>query len=634
MRHALRFSLLLLGCAALLLAGPPTPATALPPWAPAEWQSLQVTHNWTQNERPVLSGDRLVWQAFDGVDWEILTYDLASGAIEQLTDDTADETGPEFAGDQLVWVTYPAPLPPQIYFFSAAVPSLTLYDPATHTLEQIPQSEGVQGPPVTAGDLVVFLAGPSPDAADIYVYSLTTGQTRRLTNDAYPQSDPATDGRYVAFVTHPYQYSELWLFDSETGTLRQLSTIGRSSNTVGPPSVNEGRIAWVESDSRDYFLRLFDTAVPGWTTLTRTEDHTLAQPLRSPVVGGNTLAWLSWTNPGRQAMPHESPWSVMVADLSDLAPRTIGDAFAGDLGIQSDGALLAYTSFEFGAGNVLHVYETASGEQTTIDPDPERRSSAGPAGSPTGGGRAVGLARSGDQLVGPSLAGGRVACSAYQSVNSQSPDSDIILGYQGTPPPVPAAPNPPYRVFADLAGSPYAGAVNLLAGQGIVRGYQHGDRLLFEPDRPVLRWQFLRMVLDATGVKWFLYNNQSPFTDTFVNGVEVDTLRRVAEAGLELGITKGTAPTRLSPYRPMSRAEAITMLIRAAEAKKPGSTATPATYQATLGSFSPTHADSLRRAEYLGLLNGLVDFGPGWDPWQTMTRGEAAQVLANLLHTL
>lgn len=633
MRMARRLTVVLLRSVApmlvvFMLSIPPAYA-ATPSVTASEWHSLQVTHNWTMNEQPQLGGERLVWQAFDGTDWEILAYDLASGSISQLTNDGIDESDPRLDGAHLVWTTQP--FPPGVHLPINVPSTLSLYDFDIHTIMPIPESEGVQGSPQIAGDLVVWEAGPDSGTTDIYVYNLTTRQTRRLTNDAYRQSDPATDGRYVAFVTHPYQYSELWLFDSETGTMRKLSDAGRSTNTVGRPSVNEGRVAWVESDGRDFYLRVFDAAGDHMITATQTNDHTLAQPLRSPVIGGNTVAWLSWTNPGRQVMPHESPWSVMVADLATLAPRTIGDAFAGDLGIQSDGALLAYTSFEFGAGDVLHVYETASGQETTLDPDPEHRSSGGTAGFPTGGGRGVGMARSGGQLIGPSLAGGRVAFTAYQSVNAPYADSDIILGYQGSPPLVPAAPSPPYRVFADLTGSPYARAVDELAGQGIVRGYQQGDRLLFEPDRPVLCWQFLRMVMDATGVKWFLYNNQSPFTDTFVNGVEIDTLRRVAEAGLELGITKGTAPTRFAPYQPITRAEAITMLIRAAEAKKPGSTTAPAGFRGTLGSFSPTHADNLRRAEYLGLLEGLVGFGPVWDPWQPMTRGEAAQVLAELL---
>lgn len=620
MRHALRFSLLLLGCAALLLAGPPTPATALPPWAPPEWQSLQVTHNWTQNERPVLSGNRLVWQAFDGVDWEILTYDLASGSIEQLTDDTADETGPEFVGDHLVWVSDPVPLPLWVYTVSAAVPSLTLYDPATGALETIPQSDRVLAPPVTSGDLVVFLAGPSPNDADLYVYSLASGQTRRLTRDSYPQSEPATDGRYVAFVTHPYQYSELWLFDSETGKMMQLSSVGRASTTVGPPSANAGRIAWVESDGRDYYLRLFDAAVPLLTTLTRTEDHTLAQPLRTPVLGGDMVAWLAWTEPGRRAMPHESPWSVMVSRLSAFAPRAVGAAFGGEVWLQEDGTLLAYTDFDRGPS--LHVYDVGAGTEHELDADPGAAAGAGASLS----GRGVR-----GPATRPSLDGGRVAFSAYQFVNPVYDDRDIVLAYRGSAPATPRSPSPPVRRFSDVGDSAYAQAIADLAARGIVRGYRAYDHLEFAPDRAVLRWQFLRMALEATGVDYAFFNEQPGFADLIGPSGENNFLRRVVAAGLALGITRGTTDTTFGPYAPISRAQALTMLVRAAEAADAGSTLTPTEYRGTLQGVLGPHAENLRRAEYHGFLRGLAGLGPAWDPWAPMTRGEAAQVLVNLL---
>ncbi|MHB8869190.1 MAG: S-layer homology domain-containing protein [Thermoleophilia bacterium] len=622
MRHAPRFSLLLLGCAALLLAGLPTPATALPPWAPPEWQSLQVTHNWTQNERPVLSADRLVWQAFDGVDWEILTYDLASGSIEQLTDDTADETGPEFVGEHLVWVSDPAPLPPWVFAASVAVPSLTLYDPATGALETIPQSDRVLGPPVTSGDLVVFLAGPSPDDADLYVYSLASGQTRCLTRDSYPQSDPATDGRYVAFVTHPYQYSELWLFDSETGKMMQLSSVGRASNTVGPPSANAGRIVWVESDGRDYFLRLFDTAVPLLTTLTRTEDHTLAQPLRTPVLGGDTLAWLVWTDPGRPRFPHDSPWTLMVSNLSAFAPRAVGAAFGGELWMQEDGTLLAYTDFDLGPR--LHAYDLATGTDQVLEAGAEGDSGGGTT-LPMRGARGLGTP--------PSLNEGRVAAAAYQFVNPVYDDSDIVLAYRGSAPATPLSPSPPVRRFSDVGDSAYAQAIADLAARGIVRGYRAYDHLEFAPSEASLRWQFLRMVLEATGVRYdFTYNAQPGFVDLIGPGGEDMFLRRVVEAGFELGITRGTTARTFGPYAPISRAEATSMLVRAAEVASSGSTATPTDYQGTLVGFSGPHAENLRTAEYQGFFRGLVGFGSAWDPLAPLTRGEAAQVLVNLMH--
>ncbi len=587
MKATRRLMVGLLGFLAFLPLASPAHAAAVP--ADTGWLSLQVTHNWTMNEQPQLDGERLVWQAYDGTDWEILVYDLASGSITQLTDDGIDETDPQLDGDQLLWITHPAPLPPWVYSLASGSPALSLYDFTTDRVEPIPQSEGVQGSPQIAGDLVVWEGGPDAATTDIYVYSLTSRQTRRLTNDAYRQSDPVTDGRYVAFVTHPFQYSELWLFDNETGTLRQLSDVGRTSNTVGRPSVNGGRIAWVESDSRDFYVRVFDTANSGWTTVTRTDDHTLAQPLRSPVLGGESVAWLSWAEPGQMAMPHESPWAVMVADLSTLASRKVADAFGGDLWMQDDGKLLAYTYF--GWGPRLRVYDLETGAETAPEADPEGGSTGGPPARPIEGARGSGGP--------PSLSGGRVAFAVYQFVNRVYDDSDIVLGFRGASQAAPASPSPPLRVFADLAGSPYEAAVQKLADRGLFRGYRKGGTLLARPDAAVLRWQFLRMLLDIEGVRWEFSSNQTPFLDLGPRDDVHMSLHEVVEAGLELGITRGTTDHSFSPYAPITWGQALTMVTRAVKTLDSGATEPSSGSEGDLGS--------------------------------PMTRGEAAQMLAVLL---
>ena len=53
----------------------------------------------------------------------------------------------------------------------------------------------------------------------------------------------------------------------------------------------------------------------------------------------------------------------------------------------------------------------------------------------------------------------------------------------------------------------------------------------------------------------------------------------------------------------------------------------------TLVGVTGPHADNLKRAEHQGLFTGLVGFGPDWDAFAEMTRGEAAQVLWNLMQT-
>jgi hypothetical protein len=57
----------------------------------------------------------------------------------------------------------------------------------------------------------------------------------------------------------------------------------------------------------------------------------------------------------------------------------------------------------------------------------------------------------------------------------------------------------------------------------------------------------------------------------------------------------------------------------------------PAGYSGALGDFSAQHAEYARVAEYNHLLEGLEGYGPSWNPWAPATRGEAAQMLAQLI---
>ncbi len=103
----------------------------------------------------------------------------------------------------------------------------------------------------------------------------------------------------------------------------------------------------------------------------------------------------------------------------------------------------------------------------------------------------------------------------------------------------------------------------------------------------------------------------------------------------EKGITRGTGGGNFSPWGEISRAQVITMMVRAAQSLRPaGLDEPPAGYRGSLGDFSSDHATAARVAEYNDLLDGLAGFGSAWDPWQPATRGEVAQMLWNLLGRL
>jgi hypothetical protein len=170
-------------------------------------------------------------------------------------------------------------------------------------------------------------------------------------------------------------------------------------------------------------------------------------------------------------------------------------------------------------------------------------------------------------------------------------------------------------------------AIQDLSSRGIINGYDDGT---FRPDNPVWRQHFTKMIVLTLG----LPTSEAavcPFNDVDVGGPSTlypDNYIAVAAAQ---GITNGTGSGRFSPTAEISRAQVITMVVRAAGNLWPTVLhEPPASYVGTWATdFDALHGPNARKAEYNGLLAGL-DL-PSIDPWGGMPRGEVAQVLHNLL---
>ncbi len=193
--------------------------------------------------------------------------------------------------------------------------------------------------------------------------------------------------------------------------------------------------------------------------------------------------------------------------------------------------------------------------------------------------------------------------------------------------------NPPLSFSDVLPGSPYATAIYQIASLGIMKGFDDGT---FQPNSPVLRQQFAKMIVLALGLP-VSQNDIGPFTDVEQStpGHLVDPAdplypdHYVAVAAAH-GVTQGITPTLFDPFGNISRYQAITMVVRGISGLQPGLLQTPpASYQSTWDPTDSTeHGQNARLAEFNGLLDGLPL--ESLDPFAPMSRGEVAQVLWSL----
>jgi S-layer homology domain len=97
-------------------------------------------------------------------------------------------------------------------------------------------------------------------------------------------------------------------------------------------------------------------------------------------------------------------------------------------------------------------------------------------------------------------------------------------------------------------------------------------------------------------------------------------------------IVQGYPDGTFRPWNPVARGQVVSMVVRVLRHRYPAALVEPPSgFLGTLGDFSPDHADNMRWAESNGLLDHLQGFGPSWNPWTGMSRGETAQILANAM---
>jgi len=181
--------------------------------------------------------------------------------------------------------------------------------------------------------------------------------------------------------------------------------------------------------------------------------------------------------------------------------------------------------------------------------------------------------------------------------------------------------------FADLeAESPYNEAISTLAESGVIAGYPDGT---FRAGDVTNRAQCAKMVAAALGLADEDVVS-TPFTDLGTPDQNLYPQKYVA-ALRSVDAIGGVTSTRFAPWDTVSRAQMVTIVVRAVQRLDPAVLVSMPLSLSGLGDFDEHHTQTMALAEANGLLVGIAGYGATWNPWAPITRGEVAQVLQNLL---
>ncbi|MHB0979550.1 MAG: S-layer homology domain-containing protein [Thermoleophilia bacterium] len=563
----------------VVMFGPVGPALALPPG----WNALSVDLVGSNPSAAMMDDGRIVWVATVGSGPEVFLLDVATGTTTQLSEDGYKKSLPSIKGDYVAWRTE---VKPGIVYGS----EVSLHRISTGDTKVIARDVRYYVRPGLSEDLVVWAGLSGPSRAGLFGYDLKTGATFLIADSVLmflgEEGGPFVDGRYVVWNQGEGTSTTVSLYDHQT---KHSTPIVGGAGFKYRATVGAGYVLWDRSDGQRSQIALHR---PGSTQPEQVTNGNFDSRLEFSASGGVVDGqWAVWTGE-----PQGSGSQVYLYNLQDGTTRTItgGVVESGSRPTVADGRVAmegrAVGSHSWGPGGDIFVYDPAASRTLRL----------------TAGEQASLYQIQGDSVL-------------WGSTNPASGQPTLILASG----PIGSA------SFVDVTqGSSHYDAIQELADWGIIGGYETPTGRQFRPEQPVKRAQFAKMICGSIEQQ-ATEDMQIPFSDLGPDDPDNLYPHEWVALAAQLHITVGVKPGQFAPYADISRAQVVTMVVRAG-----GSgvldVPDPAFFVPTLGNFSEQHAVPMLIAEYNGLLQGLQGFGPGWDPWAPATRAEVAQILSNL----
>lgn len=180
--------------------------------------------------------------------------------------------------------------------------------------------------------------------------------------------------------------------------------------------------------------------------------------------------------------------------------------------------------------------------------------------------------------------------------------------------------------FSDVTtGSAHAAAIGCLTSRGIISGR---SAELFAPRGTLTRGQAATLIAGALETAGVVLPDAAPvFDDVPAGSVHAAAIGQLAE----LGIVRGRSATSFDPDGALTRAQLASLAVGALELALDRTLSVPEAPFEDVPASSP-HARSIATLSSTGIVRGT---GPGtYDPDSTVTREQAASILARLLNRL
>ena len=200
-----------------------------------EWDIVNASNDPERQEKPSISGSRIVWQHLDatgpgGGDWEIYYYNGVT--MSPITSNESDDTNPVVSGAKVAWVGEDG-----IYLWDGTVTNISGIC-STCTA------------PAISGSRVVWTAF---DGNDGEIYQWDGVGITQITDNSIQDRDPSIAGKKVVWegdLGIGSSSTEIFYWDGET-----IYQVTNNQHTDSDPHISGSSIVWVGDENYDQIFR-------------------------------------------------------------------------------------------------------------------------------------------------------------------------------------------------------------------------------------------------------------------------------------------------------------------------------------------------------------------------------------------
>lgn len=213
-------------------------------WSPGATNLLQITTNYFYALNPNVHGNELVFQGWDGFDYEIYRYRFDTGELEQITNNQFDDVSPVVWDGRIAWVAHPTVTAEIFYLVDGTIRKI---------------SEGTQdnAAPSIWKDRVVW---QGYDDTDLEIYYFNGRRAIKLTSNTWDDMAPQIRDGLIAWMSYVDNWdAEIMAFDLGDNLAVQLTN--NEFEDSYPQTAGE-KIVWQTIGVEGAVVHLAEPAAP------------------------------------------------------------------------------------------------------------------------------------------------------------------------------------------------------------------------------------------------------------------------------------------------------------------------------------------------------------------------------------